>query len=86
MSTWLTVEGNECHLIVLDLQHSLAEVLALKQTEEALGGVVDALCDMQLGLEAAICDPRLHLLLVLLAVSRPESWVADDEPLHRYPL
>lgn len=64
------------------LQNSLAEVISLQHSHETFGGVVYALGDVQLGLEAAICEPLLHRLLVLLEVRGSELGLAHEEPLH----
>lgn len=65
-----------------DLENGLAKVLALEETDEALGGVVNALGDIEFGLDAAVLEPGLHLLLVLLEVGAAELGHADEEALH----
>jgi hypothetical protein len=65
-----------------NLQHRLAKVLPAQHAEEAIDGVIDALCDAQLGLEAALAEPLLQLLLVVLCVPGAHVVVADDEAAH----
>lgn len=66
------------HLLKLaNLQHSLTEVGALEQAQQALGRVVDALRDALLGLEGAFGDPLLHVLLVVDGVLGAHVWVED---------
>lgn len=64
-----------------DLEHGLAEVLAVQHTDETLGSVVDALGDVEVGLDAAVGDPGGELLLVLHEVGRAELGHADEETL-----
>ena len=66
----------------LELQDSLAQVLAVEDANQALGSVVDALGLMDEHLERAILDPLLHILLVLLGVNITHSLVTDDEAAH----
>lgn len=44
-------------LLVLDLEHGLAKVAALEHVDEAVGGLVDALGEVDLGLDAAVGEP-----------------------------
>ena len=61
------------------MQNSLAKVLALEDTDETLGGLVDALGVVQLELDGAVGDPLRQLLLVLLVVLGAKVFVGDDE-------
>lgn len=69
-------------LQVLDLDNGLAKVLTLEDANKAFGGVVDALGDVHLGLEGALGEPLLHLLLVLLVVDVAVAGLADEEADH----
>lgn len=64
-----------------DLQDSLAKVLAVEQTKEALCGVVDTLSNTELGLVGTLVDPLLNVLLVVDEVLGTHTLVADDEAL-----
>ena len=44
-------------LLVLDLEHGLAKVAALEHVDEAVGGLLDALGEMDLCLDAAVGEP-----------------------------
>ncbi len=65
------------HLQRRDLQHSLAEVLALKHANQALRRIVDAFGHTLPSLERPIVDPFLDVLLMLLVVLRAHVLVAD---------
>lgn len=67
----------------LNLQDGLAKVLALQHANKPLGSVVDALDDVQLGLDAAISEPLGQRLLVLLVVGGAEARLAHDEALEQ---
>jgi hypothetical protein len=70
------------YLQLANLQHGLAEVLALEQTNEALAGVVNALGDIHGGLESALAEPLLDLLLVLSSVPGTHVGVTNNETAH----
>ena len=67
---------------LLNLQHSLAKVLALEHSNKSIGGAVNSLGDGELGLDATVRQPLLQVLLVLLGISRAKLGVADEETLH----
>lgn len=70
------------NLLILDVENSLAKVLALEDTKKTLGGVVDALGDVELDLDGALGNPLGELLLVLLAVLGAKVLVENDEAAH----
>ena len=65
----------------LDLEDSLAEVVTLEHANETLGRIIDTLSDVQLRLDAAVLDPGLQALLVLLEVRRAEVGGSNEETL-----
>lgn len=67
---------------LFELEDSLAEVLALEHTNETLSGVVNTLGNVKFGLDTAVSEPLLEVLLVLLVIGRAECRVADEETLH----
>ena len=67
---------------LFQLEDSLAKVLALKHTNETLSSVVNSLSGVQLGLDAAVSEPLLQVLLVLLGVGRTEPGVGNEETFH----
>lgn len=66
----------------LELKDSLAHVLAVEDTDETLGSVVNADSLVDEHLEGAILDPLLHILLVLLGVDITHALVTDNEAAH----
>lgn len=70
-------------LNIRNLQHRLPEVLSVQHAEEGIDGVLDADIDVRLGLEGAIVDPLLQLLLVLDSVLGTHVRVGNDEAAHR---
>lgn len=66
----------------LELQDSLAEVLSVEDTDQALGSVVNANGLVDENLEGTILDPLLHVLLVLLGVDITQALVTDNEAAH----
>jgi hypothetical protein len=70
------------NLQLADLKNSLAEVLALEQTDEALAGIVDTLGDIHGGLEGALAEPLLDLLLVLAGVPGAHVGITNNEAAH----
>lgn len=73
-------------LSIRNLDHSLAKVLALQHANEALASIVDTFRNSKLGLETALVQPLLQLLLVLLGVNGTKVLVADKEALYQDPL
>lgn len=73
----------KCHLYptLLNSQNSLTKVLALKDANQPIGGVINALGIMHLGLEAAVRQPLLQLLLMLAVVRWAELGVGDNKAL-----
>jgi hypothetical protein len=65
-----------------DFQNSLAKVLAVEQTKETLGSIVNTVSDTELGIVSALVNPLLHILLVLGKVLGTEAFVPDNEALN----
>jgi hypothetical protein len=67
---------------LFELEDSLAKVLALEHTDETLSSVVNTLGNVKLGLDTAVGEPLLEILLVILVVGRAEIGVRNEETLH----
>lgn len=54
----------------------------MENTQQTLGRILNALSLMNQGLESALLDPLLHLLLVLLSILITHTLITDNETTH----
>ena len=66
----------------LKLENRLAQVLAVEDTNQTLGRVVNTHGLVDERLERTLLDPSLDILLVCLVVLVSKTRVQDDEPAH----
>lgn len=66
-----------------NLQHGLSEVRPGEELEQALSGIIDAFGGVHDGLEAALVEPLLQIILMLLEVFGAHIRVAHDETADR---
>jgi len=64
------------------LQDRLSEVITLEHSHKRLSCVLHASRLVDLGLETAILQPLLHILLVILSVLRSHIRIANHEASH----
>lgn len=70
------------HLQRANLQHGLAKIPPRQHPNQPFRSIVHSLGNTHLGLELALRDPLLDILLVVCRVLGTHVWVHDDETLH----